>query len=76
MSLASRLEASTSPYAKNATCQTCAFLATLTQKDRDAVYHWHDSGYNMAQLYRECKADGLDITYRNFLAHFNSEHPR
>jgi hypothetical protein len=76
MGLAERLEASTSPVARNASCQTCRFLATLTERDREAVWAWADAGYNMAQLYRECKADGLDVMYRNFLMHFDKPCPR
>ena len=76
MGLAERLEASTSPVAKNQSCQTCRFLATQTQRDRDAFYAWVDKGYNKAQLFRECQADGLDVTYRNFLAHFEKPCPR
>jgi hypothetical protein len=76
MSLADRLESSTAHIAKNASCQTCRFLVTLTQKDRDAVYHWADAEYNMAQLYRECQADGLDVGYRNFIWHFKRPCPR
>lgn len=76
MGLAERLEASTNPYADNACCQTCRFLATLTQRDRDAIYEWRAAGKNMAQLYRECRVDGLDVTYRNFLQHFEKPCPR
>jgi hypothetical protein len=71
MSLADRLEASTSPYSRNTGCQTCRFLATLTQRDRDAIAEWAAAGKNMAQLYRECRADGLDVQYRNFKWHFD-----
>ena len=76
MSLADRLEASTTPYAKNQGCQTCAVLATLTQRDRDAITEWAAANKNMAQLYRECQADGLDVNYRNFKWHFAKPCPQ
>lgn len=74
MGLADRLAAAPERVHKNSACQTCLWLDGLDQRDRDAVNQWVASGGGVYSLHRECVAEGLTVTSRNFAAHFEKGH--
>lgn len=74
MGLADRLDASPNKKSVTSACQTCLFVSGLAERDQLAINAWVAAGYQMAELHRECQADGLQVNYDNFVAHFKKGH--
>lgn len=68
MGLAERLEAA-APHLVGKTCSVCSFYRGLEKRDQDAFDQWvalRNRGHSVAQLFRECQADGLLVSLAMF----------
>lgn len=53
MSLVKKLSA-VQPIKANTGCETCQWLSTLPDEDRDAIDQWIADGFSVAQLHEIC----------------------
>jgi len=72
MGLAGRLEALKGVNTRPNKCETCAFMETIGDEDRQAIGAAVAAGVQKSDVYKECVADGLAVSYRSFLTHIAS----
>lgn len=74
MSLSERI-AAVRPNPRNNGCQTCVWLRSLDQNDRDSMLHWVSDGNSVMQLYDICTSDPdnpLRVSYTAFRNHLKA----
>lgn len=76
MSLAKKLSA-VQPIKSNNGCETCHWLASLPDEDRQAVYQWLADGLSVAQLHEICatyETNPIPVSDSAFRQHLKRHH--